>query len=163
MKRRRLMIWTAAHFAVDFGCFLVLFGALKPAVMGAAGSLETVALGFLLYNVLAFGLQAIIGQLTDERSWWRQHAGRGGILLVAVSLLPAATAAGLGTVWLAWLAMVSAALGNAAFHVGAGRDVLVHSEGRLSDNGIFVSSRVLALSLRSTQRGGFPQQGSGDP
>ena len=93
----RLTIWTAAHFAVDFGCFLVLFGALKSAYAdGGTAELQTVTIGFLIYNVLAFGLQAAIGQLADERPAWRRRTGRGGILLVAVSLLPALIAIGRG-------------------------------------------------------------------
>ena len=82
MKHRRLTIWTTAHFAVDFGCFLVLFGSLKPAYAGTGtAGLQTVTLGFLLYNIVAFGLQAAIGQLCDENLKWRRWAGRGGILL----------------------------------------------------------------------------------
>ncbi len=148
MKYRRLTIWTIAHFAVDFGCFLALFGGLKPVYesSGTAG-LQTLTVGFLLYNILAFGLQAAIGQLCDEYLTWRRWAGRGGILLVAAAMIPAMAAAGLGTVWMAWLAVILAALGNAAFHVGAGRDVLVHSHGRMADNGIFVSSGALGVGL----------------
>ncbi len=169
MKHRRLTIWTTAHFAVDFGCFLVLFGALKPACMGtgaiaiqaaasspaAVDGLKTLTIGFLIYNMIAFGLQAVIGQLTDERTAWRQKTGRGGILLVAVSLLPALASIGFGTMWLAWTAMIMAALGNAAFHVGAGRDVLVHSGGRMTDNGIFVSSGALGVGLGTMLGGGL--------
>lgn len=163
MKHRRLTIWTAAHLAVDFGCFLVLFGALKPAYLGigaeaaafqaaasspaAVDGLQTVTIGFLIYNVLAFGLQAAVGQLCDEQPAWRKNAGRTGILMTAAALLPALAAAGFGIIWLAWTAMILAALGNAAFHVGAGRDVLVHSEGRMKENGIFVSSGALGVGL----------------
>jgi len=171
MKQRRLIIWTISHFAVDFVCFLVLFGALKPAYLGsgaeaaalqaAASSsasldgLQTVTIGFLMYNMIAFGLQSAIGQLADERPAWRRQTGRGGILLVAVSLLPALIAIGLGIVWMAWSAMILAALGNAAFHVGAGRDVLVHSEGQMRDNGIFVSSGALGVGLGTMLGGGL--------
>lgn len=157
MKHRRLTIWTIAHFAVDFGCFLVLFGALRPVYGNNPGGsgLETVTIGFLLYNILAFGLQTVIGQLSDERPWWRRWSGRGGILLMAVSLLPAVAAAGLDNVWMAWLAMIISAFGNAAFHVGAGRDVLVHSEGRMADNGIFVSSGALGVGLGTMLGGGL--------
>lgn len=148
MKHRRLTIWTTAHFTVDFGCFLVLFGGLKPAYAGTGtAGLQTVTLGFLLYNIVAFGLQAAIGQLCDENLKWRRWAGRGGILLVTAAMIPAMAASGLGTAWMAWLAMILAALGNAVFHVGAGRDVLVHSEGRMTDNGIFVSSGALGVGL----------------
>ena len=148
MRHRRLTIWTTAHFAVDFGCFLVLFGSLKPVYAGTGtAGLQTVTLGLLLYNIVAFGLQAAIGQLCDENLKWRRWAGRGGILLVAAALISAMAVSGLGTVWMAWMAAILAALGNAAFHVGAGRDVLVHSEGRMTDNGIFVSSGALGVGL----------------
>ncbi len=148
MKHRRLTIWTTSHFAVDFGCFLVLFGGLKPVYeSGGTAGLQTLTIGFLLYNILAFGLQAAIGQLCDEKLKWRRWAGRGGILMVAAAMIPAVAASRLGTVWMAWMAMILAALGNAAFHVGAGRDVLVHSGSRMKDNGIFVSSGALGVGL----------------
>ncbi|MBQ8563919.1 MAG: hypothetical protein IJ443_08555, partial [Firmicutes bacterium] len=160
MKHRRLTIWTTAHLTVDFGCFLVLFGGLKPAYADsmADGGLETVTIGFLLYNILAFGLQALVGQLCDELAVWRTHAGRWGMFAVAVALglVLIDLKSGPGTSpWMAWPAMVIAALGNAAFHVGAGRDVLVHSEGRMNDNGIFVSSGALGVGLGSLLGGGL--------
>lgn len=148
MIYRRLTIWTISHFAVDLGCFLILFGALKPAYGGSGlAGLQTVTVGFLIYNIIAFGLQPFIGILCDERRWWRRWSGRGGILLVAAAMIPAAIGAGQDAVWPAWLAMGLSALGNAAFHVGAGRDVLVHSDGRMKDNGIFVSSGALGVGL----------------
>ena len=102
MRHRRLTIWTTAHFAVDFGCFLVLFGSLKPVYAGTGtAGLQTVTLGLLLYNIVAFGLQAAIGQLCDENLKWRRWAGRGGILLVAAALISAMAVSGLGTVWMA--------------------------------------------------------------
>ena len=153
----RLGLWTAAHFAVDFGCFLVLFGALRPVCMGGRGGLEVLTVGFLIYNIIAFGLQPVIGMLCDEKESWRKWSGWKGITAVnagcwaaILSIQSAGWSLGpeepVRTV-LAWFAMIICALGNAAFHVGAGRDVLIHSVGRMKDNGIFVSSGALGVGL----------------
>jgi len=156
MTYRRLTMWTAAHFAVDFGCFLVLFGALKPACMDGPDGLEVLTVGFLLYNILAFGLQPFIGMLCDGRENWRRSCGWRGVMGVSAGCMAAAISMQ-SAAWgwdypglmqgMAWAAMVLCAVGNAAFHVGAGRDVLVRSGGRMTDNGIFVSSGALGVGL----------------
>jgi len=165
---RRLTIWTAAHFAVDFGCFLVLFGALRPVCMDGRGGPEVLTVGFLIYNIIAFGLQPVIGMLCDEKENWRRWSGWKGITAVNAGCWAAILSIqipnwGLGPeepapTILAWFAMIICALGNAAFHVGAGRDVLIHSKGRMKDNGIFVSSGALGVGLGTLlgTAGGIP-------
>ena len=122
--------WT--HFCVDFACFYMLFAGFYP----AAGSLAEVSAGFLLYNLIAFGCQPIIGYVCDA------HRGVpisliGCLLLVtSLVLLP-----------FAWLALGLGALGNACFHIGGGIDSLINANGKMSRSGIFVSSGVVGLAL----------------
>lgn len=62
-KRVSLLLYTFSHFCVDFACFFMLFAGFRGSVAqtGAMPALETVSLGFLAYNILAFGLQPLIG------------------------------------------------------------------------------------------------------
>lgn len=140
-KKGRLAAWTYAHFAVDFGCFYVLHAGLKNFL---DGDLETLAMGFLVYNVIAFGLQSVIGLLGDERSQLAKGYGLAGACLVLLGVLM--VAGGKGT-RLVWAAMVIAALGNALFHVGGGMDVLRRSGGKMAGSGVFVSSGAMGVAF----------------
>lgn len=59
MARTRLFIYSAAHFAVDFSCALLLLGRIRP---GPGDAL----LCLLLYNFCAFALQMPVGLLADR-------------------------------------------------------------------------------------------------
>ncbi len=121
-----------AHFCIDFACFVMLFGGFAKAY----ASLETVALGFLAYNVIAFGLQPIIGFLCDRQA------------RIPISLIGCATLiAGMLTMRFAWPALVVCAAGNACFHVGGGIDSLVNARGRIARSGVFVSTGALGVGL----------------
>lgn len=137
----RLLIWTYSHFAVDFGCFYILFAGLKTYL---GGDLETLAAGFLAYNVIAFGLQSVLGLLGDERSQLAKGYGFAGACLVLLGVLM--VAGGKGT-RLVWADMVIAAFGNALFHVGGGVDVLRRSSGKMAGSGVFVSSGAMGVAL----------------
>ncbi|MBR3705701.1 MAG: hypothetical protein IKM19_01915, partial [Firmicutes bacterium] len=144
----RLLIWTYSHFAVDFGCFYILFAGLKVYV---GSDLETLAAGFLAYNVIAFGLQSVLGAIGDERPQLARGYGFAGTCLVLFGVL--LVSGGKGTEWV-WVAMVIAALGNAFFHVGGGMDVLRRSGGKMSGSGVFVSSGAMGVALGTLCRSG---------
>ena len=145
----RLLIWTYSHFAVDFGCFYILFAGLKVYV---GSDLETLGAGFLAYNVIAFGLQSVLGALGDERPQLAKGYGFAGACLVLFGVL--LVSGGQGTEWV-WAAMVIAALGNAFFHVGGGIDVLRRSGGKMTRSGIFVSSGAMGVALGTLCRSGL--------
>ena len=133
-KRASLITYTFAHFCVDFACFYVLFSRF----LGASTfppTLELIATGFLLYNVLAFGLQPFIGFLCDVRKGVPIALIGCGILFVGL-VLP-----------FPWISVILCALGNACFHVGGGIDSLVHAEGKMARSGIFVSSGAMGVAL----------------
>lgn len=103
--------------------------------LGSAG-LQTVALGFLLYNTVAFGLQPFIGYFCDKKEKFP-------VALIGCGLL----IAGLILIAFPWVSLLLCALGNACFHVGGGIDSLVYAGGKMARSGIFVSSGALGVSL----------------
>lgn len=141
---KKLAVFTFSHFTVDFACFTVLFGALS----GAVGDLAALSLSFLCYNLIAFGLQAPFGAFIDSRGVRREGFAALGAAVTALGLaaayigrafpLPGAFFIGCMTV---------SALGNAAFHVGAGSAVLCNCQGRILPAGVFNCAGALGVGL----------------
>lgn len=121
---------TFSHAVVDFCCFTLLYTWMVREGPAAA------APGFLLYNVLAFGLQPLLGFLQDRMP--RLPLSGIGCLLTAAGLLMGG---------LPWAGMPVCALGNACFHVGGGRETLRLSAGRQWPAGVFVSSGAPGVAL----------------
>jgi len=127
---KSLIAYTSAHFCVDFTCFYILFHGFK----NSTDSLESLAVGFLAYNAIAFGLQPILGFLCDNHP--RIPVGLLGCGLVLAGMLALS---------LPWLALVLCAFGNAGFHIGGGIDSLRHADGKMARSGIFVSTGALGV------------------
>ena len=110
-------------------------------------SLQTVTLGFLIYNVIAFGLQPIIGYLCDT---YRKIP----VEIIGIPLL----VAGLLFMPIAALSIALIGLGNAFFHIAGGIDSLRNSSGKMVRSGVFVSSGALGVVLGSLvgRTGGLP-------
>ena len=142
--RNSLTGWTIAHFAVDMSCLYILYRGVWTLYVGVSwtGYMEREALAFLLYNILAFGLQAPIGALADRFPKIRKVIGIEGVDLMLIPLI-------LIWIWqteiIAWAAMIIASLLNACFHVGGGIDVIRNSGGKITPQGIFVSSGALGV------------------
>ena len=128
MDRKRLLLYSGAHFWVDLSCALLVFGTM-------AGSRE-LTLCLLLYNFCAFALQMPLGLLLDrlDRNGLTAAAGCG---LTALAYLPLPPA----------LAAVMAGTGNALFHLGGGIDVLNACERRAASLGVFISPGALGLFI----------------
>lgn len=138
-KKVTLSVYTAAHFFVDLGC-----GWLVMAILADGGLMPVQqAAVVLLYNFLAFGIQLIIGLLTDI------VRDRGRLLHSYVALLGClmVVAALLTGVRTPRLSVVLVGLGNAAFHVGGGTDSLLFAQGKMGRGGIFVSSGAVGVAL----------------
>lgn len=131
--RYSLFAYSFSHFTVDFACFYLLYALFLPVTPPA----ETGA-GFLLYNIIAFGLQPFLGYFCDGHPTF--SAGRLGIILTGMGIV-------LGVVQLSWSALLLAAFGNAWFHVGGGIDSLVYGDSRLSRSGVFVSTGAVGVVL----------------
>jgi FSR family fosmidomycin resistance protein-like MFS transporter len=91
----------------------------------------------VVYDMLAFALQAPLGALADRQSGHRRLAGLGllglGLALLAGPLTPRACAA-------------LAGIGNALFHVGAGAHVLQSSGRRAREIGLFIGPGSIGLA-----------------
>ena len=120
-----------AHGVAD-GAAGLLLGGLPGSI-----PLEQVALLVLLYNLLAFGGQPVVGLLAD-RTGRPRAAALVGLLLLAGALL-----AGTGQ---PQVAVALAGLGSAAFHVGGGALALCATKGRASGPGLFAAPGVVGLA-----------------
>jgi len=119
-------VYAAVHFLVDFACAFLMF----RAVSGAPYWFVYV----LAYNFCAFAVQMPLGVVADK-------VNRNFIFAVAGCAL-------VGLSYIFWdipaAAAVAAGLGNAAFHVGGGLDVLNVSE-KPAPLGLFVAPGALGV------------------
>ena len=130
----RLSIYTISHFCVDFCCFFMLFSWYSS----GAHPDQTVTLGFLVYNVIAFGLQPLIGYFSDTNR--KIPTEILGCPLLIAGLLCISTPA---------VSIILVGLGNACFHVAGGIDSLRQSDGKMAKSGVFVSSGALGVAFGS--------------
>ncbi len=114
-----------------------------------SGGISDAVFGFLLYGIVAFGLQLPFGYLVDRvnRPKWTLTLGI-FLLAAAPSLLNVPT-----------VALLLACLGNALFHVTGGHVVLSLSRGKAAMPGIYVAPGTLGASLGALlgSRGFYPQ------
>lgn len=141
MKTFSLAAYTFSHFAVDYCCFWILFGAFSEDFSGGEK-----AIGFMTYNFIAFGLQMIIGSFCDRKRNF--PAGSFGCALVLLALCIAEFSS--------VAALLITALGNAFFHVGGGIDSLVNAGGKLARSGVFVSAGALGVVLGTLTKPALP-------
>lgn len=126
---RRLAAHAAAHFAVDFSCFFALW---DSTLRG-----ENAAFMVLLYNALAFALQAPLGALCDRLDDARPFTVL-GCGLVAWGVLACA---------FPLPSVILLGLGNALFHVGGAVTSLRHCPGDAFSAGAYVAPGALGVAL----------------
>lgn len=120
----------AAHFLVDFACTALL------TVSCVDNPIVSVILCAVVYNGCAFAMQFPVGILAD-RFELRQYLAAVGCLMVALgSLLPHPL-----------LLCIVIGLGNACFHVGAGREALLRGGTRAARVGRFVAPGAIGIFL----------------
>ena len=120
MQKRRISCCIPfSHYCVDFACFYMLFFGFRNSLPPAGATLDTVSMGFLLYNILAFGLQPLIGYACDARKDIPIALIGCGLLLLGLALIS-----------FPWTSLVLCALGNACFHIGGRISSLVQSDGK---------------------------------
>lgn len=122
-----LDVFTVAHPLVDACSFAVLI----------AGGMTWPRI--IAYNAIAFALQLPIGLLADAHPEFLRRGYFFGTLLVVVAALGAAFG---GT---GWTVLAAACIGNALFHLTAGKDVLETHAGRSAPIGLFISTGALGL------------------
>ena len=122
-----LPLFTIIHPLVD---------ACSVSVLVAGGmSFERV----IAYNALAFALQLPLGELMDE---W-PGLNRGGFFAGTGLTFTAAALAVCGVG--GWWVLAAACVGNALFHLTAGKHILETHEGRGGPIGLFISTGALGL------------------
>ena len=122
-----LALFTIAHPLVDACSLSVL-------IAGGMTWQRVVA-----YNAMAFALQLPMGVVADT---WPGLVKGGFFLSVAMTAGAAASAAfGVG----GWCPLAMACIGNALFHLTAGKDVLDSHGGRGGPVGLFISTGALGL------------------
>lgn len=115
-----------AHFAVDLGCAFAMFSACRGSPVA-----------FLCYNFCAFAMQMPLGLLADVVGHGRRFALAGAAAVAGLCLLPSFGLAGAAVL----------GLGNGAFHVGGGVDVMHRSGERAAPLGVFVSPGAFGVYL----------------
>ncbi|MDR1693054.1 MAG: hypothetical protein LBR72_06810 [Oscillospiraceae bacterium] len=130
MRTRLVAVYSAAHFTVDFTCAFVMLRVIS------GGSAH--ALCFLLYNFCAFAMQAPLGVLADRLNRNRLFATCGLLLTALAGALAFAPG-------LAIAASALLGIGNGAFHVGGGIDVMNFQ--KLGALGVFVSPGAFGIYL----------------
>jgi len=126
---RKTILLSVAHCLIDLACAALYFGKLR-----AATDWWTV---LLLYNACAFAAQMPMGLLADA---WNRNLpfAAVGVMLIALAYPLAAIPFG---------SAILMGLGNGAFHVGAGLEVLNDSDTRSGPLGLFVSPGAIGLYL----------------
>lgn len=137
MSRKNLWSIIAAysvtHALVDGACAAMLFAM----IASGRNDLQNLVQLVLIYDVIAFSMQPIFGLLVDALKAPAQVAAV-GIGLVAASIL---------MMKVPLLAIVTAAIGNAVFHVGGGFVSLKLAPGKAILPGIYVAPGALGLTI----------------
>lgn len=132
--KKTSVIYTFLHFWVDFSTIFLIANVL----LGPKVAMVHRANVIILYNLIAFAGQLPIGIMADMTGKNKLYVSFSCIL--AAIAYPAAFVA-------PWVACFLAALGNGAFHIGAGADILHMSMPKSGLSGIFVSSGALGVWL----------------
>ena len=128
-----LSLYGTAHVVVDAICAAVVFSIASTRAVAP----DTFVSLLVLYHVLAFGLQAIIGLAVDAARRPRMAAALGCLISASALLFQSSP----------MFAVVLAGLGNATFHVGGGIISLRLTPWRATAPGLFVAPGSLGLLL----------------
>ena len=117
----------------------------------------------LAYNALAFALQFPLGVVLDARPRWVKGTFVASLALTLAGVglcacdgfVQAGTFGHAGRVTLPWAALVAACVGNALFHLSAGKAVLDEHEGKGGPIGLFISTGALGLFAGMKLAGGY--------
>lgn len=129
-------VLSAAHAAVDFCCAALFFGMERG---------DAAWLCMVFYNACAFLMQLPLGLVADRLNRNLPFASAGCLLVAAACFLR----------FNPLLAVIVAGLGNGAFHVGGGIEVLNDSGSKAGPLGVFVSPGAIGLYLGRVYAGFF--------
>jgi len=132
--KKMALIYTILHFLVDFTTIFLISGVLLGPHIGMVQR----GLVVIVYNLVAFAGQLPMGMIADVIGRNRLVAAFGCSLAGLAFPLSYVSP---------WTACVCAALGNGAFHIGAGVDILAMSMPKAGLSGVFVSSGAFGVWL----------------
>jgi len=127
-------------FALGFGHFLIdaISALIVFSFIITNTNTPSIAAAIIIYNILAFGSQIIIGELSDKYKKSREAAIAGTILgalsLILFNSFP-------------WISIILIGFGNALFHIGAGTISLNLTPKKATAPGIFVAPGALGLLI----------------
>jgi FSR family fosmidomycin resistance protein-like MFS transporter len=127
--------YCAAHALVDASCAALVFSAAASGRLPAEQALFAV----VVYNLLAFASQPLLGWFVNDVSAARVWARVGGLAVVVAFV---ASLSGL----LIWPAIVLTGIGNAVFHLGGGVIALRAQPGRATIPGLYVAPGAAGLA-----------------
>jgi len=127
-----ISVYGAAHALVDAACVAALFAVLPSGAEGSQALFQSI----LVYNVIAFSTQPVLGILADVLKNTVFPAVAGMLLVAASTLMLQAP------LW----AAILAGLGNALFHVGGGIASLNLVRGKAALPGLFVAPGALGVA-----------------
>jgi len=135
-----LAVYGFAHAIVDASCMLLIFGGLDVKA--------NLLFYIILYNCLAFGLQMPFGLILDKLQIPKICAMIGCTLLIIALIFP----------YYPLMAIITAGIGNALFHIGGGTISLNLKPGKASIPGVFVAPGGIGLfaGLLISKYYGFP-------
>lgn len=131
-QKYTLPILALGHFCVDLSCLYFYFANFPQS------GLVTILNSALLYNFLAFALQAPIGYFLDH--FPAKRSTTIGILFILGGYL-------LGLCHFPSIGLILCGLGNAFYHVGGSIGIARTDRKGLRNSGIFVSTGALGVSL----------------
>jgi len=134
-KQKSVFTYTLLHFLVDFTTiFFISKALLGPTMVGIVNRAYVI----IVYNLLAFAGQLPMGMISDMIGKNRTVTAVGCVL--AGMAFPV-------SLFSPWLGCIFAAVGDGAFHIGAGSDILQMSMPKAGLSGLFVSSGALGVWL----------------
>jgi FSR family fosmidomycin resistance protein-like MFS transporter len=136
MSRKNLLsniaAYSVAHALVDGACAAILFAI----IASGRNDLQNLVQFVLIYDIIAFSTQPIFGLLVDALKAPAQMAAVGIVLVAAAILMKVPL-----------LAVATAGIGNAVFHVGGGYVSLNLARGKATLPGIYVAPGALGLTI----------------
>lgn len=127
-----LFVYSLAHFIVDATGSAIIFSLFFSQKI----NISTLFLLVIIYNVIAFGFQPLLGIVVDRFKCPR-FAAFIGCILMAISVIC--------ILFSPILAIVIAGFGNALFHIGGGTIALSLGKKKATIPGIFVAPGALGL------------------
>lgn len=133
MELTNVAVYSISHGLID-ACCAAIIGA---NIALAGKNLSELSFSIVLYNTLAFALQAPVGLIVDKLKKPNESAVLGCVLVL------------IGMLFYKWylIALIISGLGNALFHVGGGVTILNMRPGKAALPGIYVAPGAIGLLI----------------